>query len=72
VGDQSELPFDMFEEKLQPRRLHKKSQPLEKMDRVIEDIRELTLRSAQEVVSKGELNRRDHSIAAGKKKKKHQ
>jgi hypothetical protein len=67
MGDHDDLPTD--KEELQQRRLHKKSQPLEQLDRVIEEIRKLMLRSA-EVVSKGELNRREPTIAAGKKQKR--
>jgi hypothetical protein len=37
MGDQDDLPTN--KEELQPRRLHKKSQPLEQLDRVIEEIR---------------------------------
>jgi hypothetical protein len=69
MGDQDNLPTDKVE--LQPRRLHKKSQPLEQLDRVIEDIRKMMLSSA-EAVSKEDLNRREHAIATGKKKKKMQ
>jgi hypothetical protein len=54
---------------VQQRRLHKKSQPLEQLDRVIEEIRKLMLRSA-EAVNKEELNRREPAIAAGKKQKR--
>jgi hypothetical protein len=53
MGDQDDLPF---EEEVQQRRLHKKSQPLEQLDRVIEEIRRLMLR-LEEAVSKGKLNR---------------
>jgi hypothetical protein len=69
MGDQVDLPTD--EKKVQQRRLHKKSQPLEQLDRVIEEIKKLMLRSA-EVVNKEELNRGETAIAAGKKKKKKQ
>jgi hypothetical protein len=68
MGGQDDLPTD--KEELQPRRLHKKSQPLEQLDRVIEEIRKLMLRSVQEVVNKGELNRREPAIAAGKKRRR--
>jgi hypothetical protein len=54
---------------VQQRRLHKKSQPLEQLDRVIEEIRKLMLRSA-EAVNKGEMNRREPAIAAGKKRRR--
>jgi hypothetical protein len=52
---------------VQWRRLHKESQPLEQLDREIEEIRRMMLRSAQEAVSKGKLSRREPTIAAGKK-----
>jgi hypothetical protein len=42
--DRVDLPTD--EEEVQPRRLHKESQPLEQLDEVIEEIRRLMLRSA--------------------------
>jgi hypothetical protein len=44
MGDQDDLPTD--KEELQPRRMHKKSQPLvDQLDRVIEEIRRMMLRS---------------------------
>jgi hypothetical protein len=49
-GDRVDLPIDKKE--LQPRRLHKINQPLEQLEEVIEEIRRLMLRSAQESVSK--------------------
>jgi hypothetical protein len=67
MGDQYDLPTE--EKEVQQRRLHKKSQPLEHLDRVIEGIMKLMLKSA-EVVSRGELNKRDPTIAIGKKQKK--
>jgi hypothetical protein len=58
MGDQDDLPFDVYEEEeLQPSRLHKESQPAEQLEEVIEEIRELMLKSAKEVVSKEKLNR---------------
>jgi hypothetical protein len=51
-----------------PRRLHKKSQPLEQLDKVIEEVRKMMLRSIEED-NKRELNRREPTIVAGKKKK---
>jgi hypothetical protein len=60
-----------FEEEVQQRRLHKKSQPLEQLDRVIEEIRRLMLRST-EVVNKGKMNRGEPATTTGKKKKKQQ
>jgi hypothetical protein len=69
MGDRVDLPT--YEKEVQQRRLHKKSQPLEKLDIVIEEIRKLMLRST-EAVSKEEMNRGELAIAAGKKKKKQQ
>jgi hypothetical protein len=66
MGYQDDVPF---EEEVKKRRLHNKSQPLEKLDRVIEEIRRLILRSA-EVVNKGKLNKGEPAIAAEKKKMK--
>jgi hypothetical protein len=65
MGDQDDLPTD--KEELQPRRLHKKSQPLEQLDRVIEEIRKLMLRSAARSSQQRELNKREPAIVAGKK-----
>jgi hypothetical protein len=65
-GDQVDLPID--KEEVQQRRLHKKSQPLEQLDEVIEEIRRLMLRSAHEKLPvKEKLSRRKPTIAAGKK-----
>jgi hypothetical protein len=69
IQDQYYLPTD--KEELQPRRLYKKSQPLEQLDRVIEKIRELMLRSV-EVDNKGKMKIRETSIATGKKQKRKQ
>jgi hypothetical protein len=68
MGDRVYLPTDKKEE-LQLRILHKKSQPLEKMERVIGEIRKLMLRSVEAVI-KGEINRREPTIEAGKNQKK--
>jgi hypothetical protein len=68
MGDRVDLPTDDKEE-LQQRRLHKKSQPLEQLDRVIEEIKEVDVevsRSSQQ----RELNRREPAIAAGKKRRR--
>jgi hypothetical protein len=64
MGDQDNIPTG--KEDLQLRRLHKNSQPLEQLDRVIEEIRRLMLRSAEEV-NKGKLNRGEPATATGKK-----
>jgi len=39
MGDHDDLPT--YREEVQQRRMHKKSQPHEKLDRVIEEIRKL-------------------------------
>jgi hypothetical protein len=40
MGDQDDLPFDVYEEEeLQPSRLQKKSQPVEQLEEVIEEVR---------------------------------
>jgi hypothetical protein len=73
MGDQEDLLIDKYgEEEVQHRRLHKKSQPLEQLDRVIEEIIKLMLRSAEETVSKEKLSIRDLVIAAGKQQQQQQ
>jgi hypothetical protein len=57
MGDQVGLLIDRHEE-LQPSRLHKESQPIEKLEEVIEEIRELMVKSTKEVVSRGEAEQR--------------
>jgi hypothetical protein len=63
MGDHSDLPN--CRKFLQLRRLHEQSQPLEQLDEVIEEIRELMLGSA-ETVSKEKLReeRRSSSSSA--------
>jgi hypothetical protein len=46
---------------------HKENQPLEQLDREIEEIRRLMLRSVQESVSEEKLSRGRPARAAGKK-----
>jgi hypothetical protein len=74
MGNRVDLHNDKYgkEKEVQWRRLHKKSQPLEQLDMVIEEIRRLMLRSAQGAVSKGKLNRGDPATVARKKEKKKQ
>jgi hypothetical protein len=73
MRDQVDLPIDKYgEEEVQQRRLHKKSQPLEQLDRVIEEIIKMMLRSAEETVSKEKLSRRDPTIVAGKQQQQQQ
>jgi hypothetical protein len=50
--------------------LHKKSQPLKQLDRVIEEIRKLMLRSAK-VVNKEKLRRGELVVASGNMKQQH-
>jgi hypothetical protein len=57
--------------KLQQRGLHTKSQPLEKLDRVLDEIRKLMLISI-EVFSKGELKKGEPAITAGKQEQQQQ
>jgi hypothetical protein len=69
MGDHDDLPTD--KEEVQPRRLHKESQPLEQLDMIIEEIRRLMIRSA-EAVSKGKLSRGEPAIAAGQQMQQQQ
>jgi hypothetical protein len=64
MGGLIDLPI--CREEVQPRRLHQESQPLEQLEEVIEEIKRLMLRSAQEFVSKEKLNRGKPAIAEGK------
>jgi hypothetical protein len=61
MGDHSDLPN--CRKFLQLERLHEQGQPLEQLDEVIEEIRELMLGSA-ETVSKEKLSRRKEAVAA--------
>jgi hypothetical protein len=70
VGDQANLPTKKTE--VQQRRLHTKSQPVEQLDEVIEEIRRLMLSSATETASNEKLRRREIARAAGKKKQQKQ
>jgi hypothetical protein len=64
MGDQNDLPMEQHED-LQSRRLHKLKQPMKQLEEAIEEIRELMLRSAEEVVIKGKLDRKEPTRAAG-------
>jgi hypothetical protein len=46
---------------------HKESQPLEELDREIEEIRRLMLRSIEETSSEEKMSTRNPAIVAGKK-----
>jgi hypothetical protein len=69
-GDQVDLPFDVYEEEeLELSRLHeRRCQPTEKLEEVIEEIREIMLKSVEETNSRRKLNGGEHAQAAGKKK----
>jgi hypothetical protein len=60
-GDHSDLPN--CRKILQLRRLHEQIQPLEQLDEVIEEIRELMMRSA-ETTNKEKLGRREATTTA--------
>ena len=60
MGDHSDLPN--YRKFLQPRRLHEQSQPLEKLDEVIEMIRELMIRLAENS-SEDKLSREVEEVA---------
>jgi hypothetical protein len=70
-GDHVDLPI-YKEEELQPRRLHKESEPAKKLDEVIEEIRRLMLRSTTEFSSKEKLSEGEPAIVAGKKQQQQQ
>jgi len=70
MGGQTNLLIEKKE--VQQRRLHTKSQPLEQLDKVIEEIIRLMLSSAIEEVNNEKLRRRDPERVPGKKKKKKQ
>jgi hypothetical protein len=49
----------------------KGSQPVEKLEEVIEEIREMMLKSVEEVVSRRRLNRGEPAAVAGKQQQQH-
>jgi hypothetical protein len=61
LGDRDDLPI--CREEVQRSRLQKESQPWEKLDEIIEEIRRLMIRSI-EAVNKGKLNNKGLAIAA--------
>jgi hypothetical protein len=71
MGDQVDLPFDQHKE-IQPRRLHEGRQVVDQLEEIIEEIRRLTLRSSQEVVSRRKLNIGGPTREAGKKRQQQQ
>jgi hypothetical protein len=64
MGDHGDLPI--CRKKLQQRRLHEQSQPGQQLDEVIEQIRRLMLKSAQETASNEKLSRRETTTTARK------
>jgi hypothetical protein len=63
-GDRADLPIE--KKKVQQRRLHTKSQPLERLDEVIEHIRRMMLSSAAKTTSNEKLSRREPAREVGK------
>ena len=63
-GDRSYFPIEKTT--VRQRRLHTKSQPLEQLDEVIEEIRRLMLSSAVETANNEKLSRREPARAARK------
>jgi hypothetical protein len=55
TGDQDDIPLEHHEE-LQPSRLPEKIHPGENLEEVIQEIRELMLKSTEEVVSKEKMD----------------
>jgi hypothetical protein len=55
------------EEKLLSRGLDKENQPLKYLDKVIEEITRLMVRSAKEEINKGKMNRGEPTITTGNK-----
>jgi len=70
---QYNLSFHQQKEDMQQNNLHEgRSQSTELLDRVIEQIRRLMLRSEQEEVSKEKIKKGEPTIVAGKNKQKKQ
>jgi hypothetical protein len=69
VGDHDDLPNG--QNFLQLRRLQQQDQPLEQLDEVIEEIRELMLKSAG-TTSKEQLSRKKEAAAAQRKQQQQQ
>jgi hypothetical protein len=63
MGDLVDRPI--FQEEVQLRRLHKESQPLEKLDKVIEEIISLMSSLAVDTTSNKKLSRRELARVAG-------
>jgi hypothetical protein len=67
MGDHIDFPIGMCDEKeMQQRRLKKKSQYVNQLDEVIEEIRKLMLESTQQVANNGgRIHRGGHAKASG-------
>jgi hypothetical protein len=65
MGDQDDLPLDQHEE-VQTRKTAKEPTNGDQLEEVIEEIRELMLKSTEEVVSRRRLNRGEPTAVAGK------
>jgi hypothetical protein len=67
MGDRYDLPFHQHKEEMQQSSLHeRRNQLVEQLEEVIEEVRELMLRSTQETSSKEKLSRRKPAREAGK------
>jgi predicted component of type VI protein secretion system len=64
VGDQFDLLFNKNED-FQPRRLHKEIQPIERLDKAIEEIRRLMVNLEKETISREKMNIRRLAQEAG-------
>jgi hypothetical protein len=70
LGDQIGLPIEMCDEKkVYQSRLQKKNQPIDQLDRVIEEIRKLMVKSSKEVFHKEGWDRREPVGPAGQQEK---
>jgi hypothetical protein len=70
MGDHSDLP--MCQKNLQLRRLHEQSQPLEQLDKMIEDIRKLMLRSTETANEERLSSRKEAATTAMQKQQQQQ
>jgi hypothetical protein len=67
MGDQINLLMDLCEGNIQQKMLHEEgSQPFEKLEEVIKEIRMFMVKSSQEATSEEKLRRRNHAIETGK------
>jgi hypothetical protein len=71
VGDQDDLPLD-HQEEVQQGSMHKRSQPVDKLDKMVEEIRDLMMKLAEEVVSRRRLNKEEPAGVARKQQQQQQ